>query len=181
MNERVFNRPSESLRDPARMDLLEVERVVDLSTGRLRAESVLDIGTGTAIFAEAFAKRNFHVAGIDIKSAMIEAAKKTVPSGEFKIGGAEKIPFKDGTFDIVFFGLVLHETDDPRQALIEARRVGRKRVVVLEWPYAPDEKGPPLEHKLKPGDINRFAEQAGLGKPETIALRRLVIYLMEIV
>ena len=32
-------------------------------------------------------------------------------------------------------GHVLHETDDPVAALVEARRAARLRVVVLEWPY----------------------------------------------
>jgi ubiquinone/menaquinone biosynthesis C-methylase UbiE len=180
MNERVFNRPPEGLRDPSRMALLELERVVDLTTGNLQAESVLDVGTGTALFAEVFARRKLRVAGIDIKSVMIEEAKKRVPPGEFRIGGAEEIPFEDGAFDIVFLGLVLHETDDPGKALTEARRVGRKRVVVLEWPYVTSEKGPPLDHRIKPEEMDRFAEQAGLPKPDVTALKWLVFYSMEI-
>ena len=180
MNERVFNKDHTQLRDKGRTALLEIDRVVGLSIEHLKAKTVLDVGTGTALFAEAFARHGLKVAGIDISETMIDEAKRLVPTGEFKIGSAEKIPYESQSFDIVFLGHVLHETDDAALALSQARRVGRKRVAILEWPYMEQEKGPPLSHRLKPEDIARFAKQAGLGNVQAIPLRYLSLYLMDI-
>lgn len=180
MNERVFNKEIERLRDPSRLKILEIERVVDLSNDMNSFEniSVLDVGTGTGVFAEAFAKRNCKVAGIDINYIMVEEAKRIVPTGNFQLGSAEKIPFDKSTFDIVFLGGVLHETDNLLQALTEARRVAKKRAVALEWPYVNSEIGPPLTHRLKSEEIIFNANQAGFKQIEMIALQHLVLYIM---
>jgi SAM-dependent methyltransferase len=79
----------------------------------LSIKSMLDIGTGSGVFAEEFFKRSLSVAGIDLNPGMVEIAKGYVPEGEFKIAKAEEIPFKDKSFDLVFMGLVFHEVDDP--------------------------------------------------------------------
>lgn len=112
MNERIFHDEIEKLRQPERIERSEIERVIDLSSEGIEAGSVLDVGTGTALFAEHFVKRGFKVCGIDINPKMIEAARQYVPQGEFKISGAEAIPYPDQSFDLVFFGYVLHEADD---------------------------------------------------------------------
>lgn len=181
MNERVFNKELERLRDPSRLEVLEIDRVVNLSIATMQPESlsVLDVGTGTGIFAEAFAKRGCQISGIDIKEEMIAAATRFVPSGNFRIGAAENIPFDKNAFDIVFFGLVLHETDNLLKTLTEAKRVAKKGVIALEWPYVSGEKGPPLNHRLKSEDIRSCSLQAGFMKFEMIELKHLVIYKME--
>ena len=62
------------------------------------------------------------MSGVDVNPDMVGAAR-------------EHLPFADGGFDLVFLGVVLHETDAPPKVLQEARRVARLSVVVLEWPY----------------------------------------------
>jgi len=69
------------------------------------------------------------VAGIDPNPEMLEAAKKFVPSGTFLHGTVEDIPLEDNSFDIVFMGHVLHESDDIIKALAEAQRVARQKVL----------------------------------------------------
>jgi 2-polyprenyl-3-methyl-5-hydroxy-6-metoxy-1,4-benzoquinol methylase len=180
LNEKIFNRELEHLRDPERLERLEIDRVVDLSIDGLQINSMLDIGTGTAVFAECFAKRNCGVAGIDINESMITEASRFVPTGVFKIGRAEKIPFDDQSFDLAFFGLVLHEADDMFQALREARRVARKRIAILEWPYEVGENGPPLEHRLKPVLIKDAARKAGINKFSDFKIKERVLYRMDL-
>ena len=58
-NDRVYNRGIERLRSPERVQRLEVERVVDLCINE-NIKSVLDIGTGSALFAEAFHKKGIN-------------------------------------------------------------------------------------------------------------------------
>jgi ubiquinone/menaquinone biosynthesis C-methylase UbiE len=177
LHERRFHGGADCLRSPERMALIEVERVVALSTEGLALKSMLDVGTGTAIFAEAFSTRGLQVTGIDTNFKLLEVARGRVPHGDFLEASAEKIPFDEASFDLVFLGHVLHETDDPLKALKEARRVAKKRVAVLEWPYREEEKfGPPMEHRLKPEVIEELAGKAGFHEAERIELAHVDYY-----
>jgi ubiquinone/menaquinone biosynthesis C-methylase UbiE len=176
MHEKRFPGSPAMLRSPRRVELLEVERVIGLCLEAMPARSVLDVGTGTGLFAEGFAACGLQVAGIDANPAMIEAARRLVPEGRFRHAPAEVVPHPDGAFDLVFMGLVLHETDDPVQALREARRVARLGAAVLEWPYQVEGYGPPLEHRLKPEYLQALALEAGFTQVETLPLKHLVLY-----
>jgi ubiquinone/menaquinone biosynthesis C-methylase UbiE len=175
-HERRFHGEPDRLRSPERIALLEVERVVALSLERLAAKNALDVGTGTGVFAEAFTKLGLDVAGIDTNTELLKVARSHVPDARFREGLAEEIPFEDSSFDLVFLGHVLHETDGPLKALEEARRIVRKRVVVLEWPYRQEEHGPPLEHRLRPETIADMAHEAGFQKVEKIALEHMDLF-----
>jgi ubiquinone/menaquinone biosynthesis C-methylase UbiE len=180
MHEKRFNREIERLRDPERIARLEIEKVVDLALGGLKEiHTVLDIGTGSGLFAEKFAENGLHVTGLDANPDMLQVAKKYVPSGTFQEGNAEVLPFPDGSFDLVFMGLLLHETDDILSALQEAYRVTHQRLAILEWPYDLQEFGPPLEHRVPKEKINSDAKQAGFNNIRMIQLESLVLYLIE--
>ena len=181
MNERRFGGEIERLRAPQRLERLEVERVVGLCLeGLVNAESALDIGTGSGIFAEAFAAKGLQIAGIDLRDDMLEAARSYVPTGDFRLAHMEKLPFADKNFDLAFMGHVLHEADDVLMALQEARRVVKRRVVVLEWPYAVQEFGPPLEHRLKDETIRAKALGAGFTRVEGYPLEMMMLYRLDV-
>ncbi len=174
-HERRFSGEADRLRRPERVALLEVERVIELSIENLRVKTLLDVGTGTGIFAEAFAKHKIRVTGIDPNTELLEIARTVLPDAEFLKGTAEDIPFPDESFDLVILIHVLHETDDMFKALFEVKRVARKRVVVLEWPYIEEEQGPPLHHRLKPEDIEKVASKAGF-QIEKFKLKHMEFY-----
>ncbi len=177
MNERRYDGEIERLRSPQRLALLEVERVVSLSLEGLDAPgSMLDIGTGSGIFAEAFAAHGLSVAGIDLRDDMLDAARGYVPSGDFRRAHMEQLPFAENSFDLAFMGLVLHEADDLLTALQVARRVAKARVAVLEWRYEVQEFGPPLAHRLQPEILRVVALEAGFKAFEAYRLQGLVFY-----
>ncbi len=177
MHERRFNREIERLRDPERVARLEVQRVVDLTLENLEsAKTVLDVGTGSGLFAENFSAHGLAVTGIDANPEMLPAARQYVPSGTFREGVAEELPFEDGSFNLVFMGLLLHETDDAWAALSEARRVASKRVAILEWSDEEQSSGPPREHRLSYEKITSLAQQVGFKKVEHIRLEHLTLY-----
>lgn len=181
MHERRFHREVERLRDPERISRMEVDRVVNLVLEQLPdVSSILDVGTGSGLFAEEFAKRGLIVTGLDANPDMLPVARQFVPAGTFKEGIAEKVPFPDSSFDIVFMGLLLHETDDPQTAVREANRLAIKRVVILEWPEEVGEFGPPAEDRLTSRNIRELADQAGFKSVETHPLEHLVLYLLDV-
>lgn len=177
MHERRFKGEVERLRSPERVALLEVDQVVDLCLEGIQAMNVLDVGTGTGIFAEAFSNRGKSVTGIDPNPEMLKTAKAFVPSGTFLNGTVEDIPLEDNSFDIVFLSHVLHESDDIIKALSESKRVAKQRVCILEWPYKQEESGPPLEHRLKTEDVLSAATRLGYSQMETIQLQNMVLVL----
>jgi ubiquinone/menaquinone biosynthesis C-methylase UbiE len=176
MHERRFHGEIERLRTLHRIALLEVDRVVDLCLEDIQVVSILDVGTGSGIFAEAFSKRGMNVTGIDPNPQMLKAAKDFIPAGKFRQGIIEKIPFNDKSFDLVFLGHVLHESDELVKALSESKRVAKQKVCVLEWPYKQEESGPPLEHRLTTEEIITAAKQVGFSSVETIQLQHMVLF-----
>jgi ubiquinone/menaquinone biosynthesis C-methylase UbiE len=175
-HERRFHGQPDRLRAPERIARLDLDQVVALSIEDLASPRMLDVGTGTGIFAEAFAARGLDVVGIDASDEMVELARRLVPAARFEQAPAEAITYGDGAFDVAFLGLVLHETDDPVQALCEAQRVSTRRVVILEWPYEEDGHGPPLEHRLTVDRVRDLARQAGLEQIEHIRLAHVDLY-----
>ena len=180
MHERRFNGEIERLRAPQRLALLEVGRVIDLCLEDIQALTVLDVGTGSGIFAEAFYKRGMKITGIDPNPEMLKVAKEFAPAGTFLNGTVEKIPLKENSFDIVFLGHVLHESDNIVKALSESKRVAKQKICILEWPYKQEEGGPPLEHRLKTEEILTAAKQVGFSSMDTIQLQHMVLSIFAI-
>lgn len=178
MHERRFHGDVDRLRTPERIKLLEVKRVVKLSLDNIYVKSVLDIGTGSGLFAEEFAEHGLEVSGIDVSEEMLKEAQKYLPHGNFKKGLAEDIPFPDGSFDLVFLGVVLHETDDLNKALNEAKRVSKNRVAILEWPYTKGEYGPPLEHRINPELLSSLIKKSGFKDYKKVSLSSLELHLL---
>ena len=179
MHEHRFHGGVARLRSPERLAWLEAPRVVELSLQNATLRRALDVGTGSGIFAEAFAKAGLEVEGVDANPEMLAAARDLVAGVRFQEGIAESLPYPDAAFDLVFMGLLFHETDDRLKAMQEAARVTRQRVAMLEWPYQEQEIGPGLDERLTEKDIQKFAEQAGLKNLRVVPLQALVLYLLE--
>jgi SAM-dependent methyltransferase len=180
MHERRFAGDIERLRAPERVERLEVTRVVDLCLENGKIESVLDVGTGTGLFAETFFRRGLTVSGVDVNPAMLAAARGFVPKADFRTGIAEALPFPDKSSDLVFLGLVLHESDDVLKTLEEALRVARQRVCILEWPYRDQPFGPPLTDRLNPEDLVVLFQKAGFRKWRMTDLANTVVFYLEV-
>lgn len=178
MNEKRFTGDIGKLRSAERRERLQPEKVIAYALAGIEVRSVLDIGTGTGLFAEMFAEKGLSVKGVDCNQEFIKVAQDLLPELDFKVAVAEKLPFDKGQFDLTFMGHLLHETDDPAQAVKEAWRVCRKRLAVLEWPYIEQEAGPPLDHRMPLEKIRKLGQEAGFSQCDVIHLRlmQLVIF-----
>ena len=180
MHEKRFEGDITRLRNPERIARLEMERVVTLCLEGAQINCVLDIGTGSGLFAEVFSKRGLTVSGVDVNPDMLPAARAYIPTADFRESTAEALPFADATFDLIFMGLVLHESDEQLQVLSEARRVARIRVCILEWAYREEDFGAPLAYRLAPGILKDLAMETGFSVCEVIPLEKLVFYRMTV-
>jgi ubiquinone/menaquinone biosynthesis C-methylase UbiE len=179
MHENRFTGDIARLRNPERLAWLEADRVAETCLQGKKIHNVLDIGTGSGIFAEAFLKLGLAVEGLDANPDMLSMAREIVPGAKYTEGIAESLPFTDNTFDLVFMGMVLHETDNRIKAVQEAARVCRQRLAVLEWPYEVQDHGPALEVRLSETQLNEIASQAGLEVKKVVSFQRLLLYLLE--
>lgn len=179
MHDRRFQGDINCLRNPERLERLELNRVVSIATEGASFHRILDIGTGSGIFAEAFYQHGFETVGIDANPEFISLAKELTPQVLFMEGLAEALPFPDKSFDLVFMGLVFHETDNRLKALQEAHRVARFRVAILEWPYLIQESGPPIAHRISRKELSRLADQTGFSQTEIFELAHFLLYRLD--
>lgn len=156
----------ERLRTPERLEMLRiaevVERIVDRDTLH-----VIDVGAGTGVWSEAFLNAGVpDVTAVDSSSIMIEQIERLVPLARRMQTDAQHIPLPDEAADLVFAGFVLHEVDDKVAALREWKRLSRRTVAVMEWPFREEDKGPPRGRRLERAEVVGFGNEASLPEPE---------------
>lgn len=179
MNEKHFSVESMAkLRSEKRISFIAPDSVVAkcIEIAGINSGKVLDIGTGTGLFAEYFQGKGFNVTGIDDNEVMIREAQRLLPASHFVQASADKIPFKDNEFDFSLMAHLLHEVQNPETVLLEAKRVTKNHIFVLEWPYQKEEMGPPLEHRLNPNLMLELFEKAGLSKPHSLHVKNMILY-----
>ncbi len=134
----IWGTAGEAYDEISRVSADAVEHCLD----RLRpghGEAVLDVATGTGWTARRLAVRGARVTGIDISSAIIDAARRlSAIEGlriEFRVADAERLPFEDGAFDAVVssFGVIF--AGNPEITAAELARVCRRggRLGLTAW------------------------------------------------
>ncbi len=94
-----------------------------------RGRDVLDVGCGAGTDLVRFARGGATVTGVDIAASAIDLAKQNVAqqgiAADLRVADGERLPFPDGTFDVVFAHGVVQYTHDPRALVRECHRVLR--------------------------------------------------------
>lgn len=85
---------------------------------------VLDVGCGTgALLKRLCEESNIDAHGIDADASMIAVAKRQCPDCSFQQSPSEKIPFADGSFDVLTACMAYHHFSDKAGFAREAVRV----------------------------------------------------------
>jgi len=109
-------------------------KLVDFKKG----QSLLDIGCGTGYFSFWFHSLGLKITGIDVSSAMLNAAKSKIKDESIKFikADASSLPFPDNSFDLVVLITTLEFLSQPERALCEAFRVSKGKIflgVLSKW------------------------------------------------
>ncbi len=103
-------------------EMLEMPTTLKL-VGNVKSKKILDIGCGTGIYAKILTKKGAKVKGLDFSEEMLRIAKKENPKVEFKVGGMEKLSYKNNEFDMVLAALSVGYVDNWDRVFKEVRRV----------------------------------------------------------
>jgi len=76
------------------------------------ARGVLDLGCGTGFFLAELCAAHPGAVSLDISHDMLLVSERYVPGARLVTGDAERLPFQDGAFDVVFCKGSLHHTRD---------------------------------------------------------------------
>jgi SAM-dependent methyltransferase len=100
--------------------------------------NMLDVCTGHGVLALAASHRGAKVSAIDFAEAMLEQARRNVPTADCRLADAQALPYADNTFDAVVCGYGIMHVPQPDKALAEMLRVlrptGRAAISVWERP-----------------------------------------------
>jgi SAM-dependent methyltransferase len=120
---------------------------------------VLDVGCGTGGFTAAISERSgAEVVGCDRSPALLEHARQSA-AAEWIEASAERLPFADASFDRVLMSLLLHQVEEPAQAVAEAFRVlGRPGALVVRT-VLPDDAAERVPFRFFPTLARVQAEQ----------------------
>lgn len=124
---RVYDRVNPFIwNERMRTDALEL---LDLAAD----DRVLDVGCGTGFGTEGIIEHTDEVYGLDQSPHQLEKATAKLGDDpvQFCLGDAERLPFADDTFDVVWSSGSIEYWPNPVDALEECRRVTRPRGQVL--------------------------------------------------
>ncbi len=97
------------------------EALLDRSPCDPAGRRVLDVGAGTGVAARSARRRGAaRVVAVDLAAGMLAQREPGVLAA---VADAERLPFRDGGFDLVVAAFSLGHVPEPARALAEARRV----------------------------------------------------------
>jgi SAM-dependent methyltransferase len=122
------------------LDTSFVDQVLSLAPpGGTLAGALLDVGCGPGNIVLKIAQRSpsLSIVGLDYSQNMVDTARRTAAEMElgkqvfFQRADAGRMPFADGSFDIVLSNSVLHHLADPSRMFREMLRVAKPDGAIL--------------------------------------------------
>ena len=142
-----------------------------LDAGLRSSLTLVDIGCGDGFFALAAARivgETGKIYAFDEDPDAIDRLKRKatiegIKNLEAKIGKAEDTVLCKECADIVFFGIVLHDFEDPAKVLENSKIMLKPngRLVNVDWKKTSMEVGPPLQIRFSEEEAARLIESVG--------------------
>lgn len=95
----------------------------EMVNSHLANSTVLDLCCGDGIDAGYFAQQGAKVVGLDASEGLINIAKATYPHIRFDVGLAEKLPYADNQYDVVYSKYAIMTSADMEPIFKEVQRV----------------------------------------------------------
>lgn len=114
-----------------------------------QADRALDVGCGAGLSTAALVPLARHVVGLEPIPAMLTHQRTVAPQARFVIAEAERLPFADGSFDLVAAAGSLNYADLP-SAFGEVARVLTRDGTFLLYDFSPPRRS------VSGGDLERW-------------------------
>jgi len=160
----------ERLNDAARFEQLPPDLLWEVLGAPAGEVTLVEIGAGTGLFAQAFAQcaPEAVIYAADTADEMLAwmranrpevAEERIVPVKASESG----LPMPDAVADALYMINVHHELAEPEASYAEALRLLKPGAPLLVVDWAPREtpKGPPLEVRVQPADLERLLAAVG--------------------
>lgn len=112
-------------------DAVQKRDVTRLLAPAQPGQTLLDVGSGTGHWSRFFDSLGYRVQGVDVSPAMVTFARYAVPECTFDVADAHRLPFDDGSFDVVAAMAVLEFVTDANAMLDEMARCTRRGGTLL--------------------------------------------------
>ena len=127
-----------------------------------KEDRILDVACGTGIVARLVREQlgaGSQITGVDLNPEMIAVARSIQPDIPWHLGNAIELPFKNGSFDVVFCQQGFQFFSDRAAAALELRRVLAEggRIALSTW--RPLEENP-LFHGLDSAAARQFGSRS---------------------
>jgi ubiquinone/menaquinone biosynthesis C-methylase UbiE len=142
-----------------------------MEIGLKPGNTFMDIGCGHGFFtlpAAGIVGEAGLVYGVDTNRPAVKglediARQKGIRNLKLRAAKAERTVFCEACADMIFFGIDLHDFQDPLKVLQNARKMIKPggRLVDLDWKKEPSPWGPPLEIRFEEAKAQKFIEAAG--------------------
>ena len=108
-----------------RKDAAAYERLYELLRPVVRHRTVLEPAAGTGLIAKNIVNSAAHIEATDASPEMTAEAKRDNRSAKlhFSVQDMFRLPYADGSFDVIIVANALHIVPEPEKALSEIRRV----------------------------------------------------------
>jgi len=107
--------------------------------GEPKRLSALDVGCGVGHTARFLKGRFKRLYGVDPSASSVERARDLNPEVEYRVGDGRRLPFENGSMDLVFAICVMHHVppEDRPQVAREMARVAKPNGVVAVFEHNP--------------------------------------------
>ena len=108
-----------------RKDAAAYAQLYELLYPVVRRKTVLELATGTGLIAKNIVNSAAHIEATDASPEMIAEARRDNQSAKlhFSVQDMFRLPYADGSFDVIIVANALHIVPEPEKALSEIHRV----------------------------------------------------------
>lgn len=101
-----------------------------ITSDLIKVKRILDVGCGTGLLIDELARDKHQIVGVDLSSKMLRKAKRHEGGVTLISADADKLPFKDESFDAVVSVTLLQNMPNPKHAVREMARVAKQGGII---------------------------------------------------